>query len=74
MSGLKTTKQIADWPGGKAVSLSVLDVDNVEGSRMPLPVGDGTHTPQVTTTSDHAQVTCTTQLSLSVHKNGGFKV
>ena len=33
---------------------------DVEAARMSLTVGDGTHTPQVVTTSHHHKVTCST--------------
>lgn len=44
-------------PGSEAVAWAILDVHHVEGARVTLPVGDHTNTPQVSTTSHHAQVT-----------------
>lgn len=38
------------------MSKSILNVDDIEGTRMTLTVDDGSDSPQVTTTSDHAQV------------------
>lgn len=35
---------------------SILNVDNVKGARVTLTVDDGTNSPQVTASSDHAQV------------------
>ena len=50
-------------PGGEAVSDAVLDVDDVEAPWVALTVGDETHTPQVTTAGDHAQIACRQKLS-----------
>lgn len=38
------------------MSQGILDVDNVEGSRVPFPIDDGSNTTQVVSTSDHDQV------------------
>merc|ERR1719461_1468741 len=38
------------------MAIGVLDVDDVEGARMPLPGHDGANPAGVTPTSDHAQV------------------
>jgi len=38
------------------VTNGVLNVDNVERARVTLTVNDGTNSPQVTTTSNHAQI------------------
>lgn len=35
---------------------SILNVDNIEGTRVTFTVDDGSDSPQVTTTSDHAQI------------------
>lgn len=43
-------------PGGEVVACAILDVHHVERARVTLPVGDHTNTPQVSTTSHHAQV------------------
>merc|ERR1712168_1481143 len=42
--------------GGEGVSCGVLDVDDVEGSGMLFAVHDDANTPQVTTSSHHANV------------------
>lgn len=58
--------------GGKKVAKSILDVNNIEGTRVTLTVDDGSDSPQVTTTSDHAQVT---RVKLDeVHDLVGFNV
>lgn len=44
-------------PGGKAVACAILDVHHIKRARVTLPVGDHSNTPQVSTTSHHAQVT-----------------
>lgn len=44
-------------PGGEAVACAILDVHHVERSRVTLPVGDHTNTPQVSTAGHHAKVT-----------------
>jgi hypothetical protein len=44
--------------GGEGVTLGILNVNNVEGSRMSFPVDDGTNSPQVTTSGDHTQISC----------------
>lgn len=36
---------------------SILNVDNVEGTRVTFTVDNGSNSPQVTTASDHAQIT-----------------
>ena len=41
---------------GEGVAIGVLDVDDVEGARMPLPGHDGANPAGVTPTGDHAQV------------------
>ena len=41
---------------GEGVAIGVLDVDDVEGARMPLPGHDGANPASVTPTGDHAQV------------------
>ena len=38
------------------MSKAILNVNDVEGARMSLTVYDGTDTTQVTTSSDHTQV------------------
>jgi hypothetical protein len=38
------------------VAKSILNVDNVERTRVTFTVDDGSDSPQVTTTSDHAQI------------------
>lgn len=38
------------------MALAVLDVDNVEGSRVSFTVDNGTDTTQISTSGDHAQV------------------
>jgi len=38
------------------VAKSILNVDNIEGTRVTFSVDDGSDSPQVTTTSDHAQI------------------
>ena len=43
-------------PSSESVANSILDVDDIEWTWMTLSGNDGTHSPQVTTTSDHAQV------------------
>lgn len=47
--------------GGEHVSLAVLDVHNVEGSRVPLAVHDGSDTSQIPSSGDHGQVACKTR-------------
>jgi len=54
--GLADHKHIAQT-GGHGVVRGILDVDDLKGSRVLLPVGDGAYTSQVTASSDHAQVT-----------------
>jgi len=49
-------------PGGKGVAEGVLDVDNVKGTRVALPVCHQTNTSQVVTSSYHADISCS-------HKN-----
>lgn len=44
-------------PGGEAVACAILDVHHIERARVTLPVGDHSNTPQVSTTSHHAEVT-----------------
>lgn len=56
-ASIRQKKKIANVPGGKKVAKSILDVNNIEGTRVTLTVDDGSDSPQVTTTSDHAQVT-----------------
>jgi len=43
-------------PGGKGVAEGILDVDNVEGTRVTLPVCHETNTSQVVTSSYHAEI------------------
>lgn len=43
-------------PGGKSVAEGVLNVDDIEWTRMTFSVDDGSDSPQVTTARDHAQV------------------
>lgn len=57
-SGHARVYEFFDLPGGKCVSLRILDMNNVEGSRMPFTVDYSANSPQVTTSSNHAQVTC----------------
>ena len=45
-----------DIPGGERAVENVLDVDNVETTQVPLPVGDDTRATHVTTASDHDDV------------------
>ena len=42
--------------GGEGVAVGVLDVDNVEGSGMPLAVHDGAHAAGVAASGHHAEV------------------
>ena len=42
--------------GGEGVAVGVLDVDDVEGSGMPLAVDDGSDSTGVATSGDHAKV------------------
>ena len=42
--------------GSENMTLSVLNVHNVEGAGMSFTVDNGTDTTQISTTSDHAQV------------------
>lgn len=44
-------------PCGKCMSLGVFNVDYVKGSWMSLSVNHCAHTPQVTPSSYHAQIT-----------------
>jgi len=44
-------------PSRKDVTHGVLDVDNVKRARVTLSAHYGPHTPQITTSSDHTQVT-----------------
>merc|ERR1719515_239199 len=43
-------------PGSEGVTVGVLDVDNVEGSGMPLTGHDGAHPAGATSSGDHTQV------------------
>ena len=43
-------------PGGEGVPTGILDVDDVERSRMSLPGHDGSHSTSVSSASHHAQV------------------
>lgn len=43
-------------PSGKYVVIGILNMDNVKGSRMPFPVNHCTHTSQIPSSSNHAQV------------------
>lgn len=43
-------------PSSESVSLGILDVHNIERSGVTFSVNNGTDTTQVTTSSDHAQV------------------
>lgn len=50
------TSRVFCSPGGKGVALRVLDVHDVEASRMSFPRGDDTDSTQVVATGHHAQV------------------
>ena len=39
------------------MTISILNVDNVKGTRMALPMHDSTHTSGVTASSHHAEIT-----------------
>jgi len=54
--GLADHKHVAQT-GGHGVVRGILDVNDLKGSRVLLPVGDGAYTSQVTASSNHAQVT-----------------
>lgn len=41
---------------GKDVSLRILNVHNIEGTRMTLTVDNGANTSQIPTSGDHAEV------------------
>jgi len=43
-------------PSSEHVALRVLDVDNIEGARMLLPGDHSAHSPCVSTSSNHTQV------------------
>jgi len=43
-------------PSGEHVTVAVLDVDNVEGSLMPLPGHNGSNTSSISSCSKHAEV------------------
>lgn len=47
---------VESLPGGKGVTKSVLDVDDVEWTRVTLAGNDSANSPQVTASSDHAQI------------------
>ena len=47
---------LSKLPGGKSVLVHILDVDDVEGSGMSLPVHDGSDTTGVAASSDHAKI------------------
>jgi len=51
-----TNNEDISQTGGEGVTVGILDVDNIIGSGMLLPVDDGTDPASVTATSDHAQV------------------
>jgi hypothetical protein len=44
--------------GGKHVTVGILNVDNLERSRMLLAVDDSSDTTQISTSGDHDQVAC----------------
>jgi hypothetical protein len=44
-------------PSGENVADGILDVNDIEGSRMSLPANNGTNSTQIATSSNHAQVT-----------------
>lgn len=46
----------AHSPRGKSMSLGVLHMNNIERTRVAFPIHDCTHTTQITTSGDHAQV------------------
>lgn len=51
---------------------SILDVDNIERTRMTLTIDDGSDSPQIAATSNHAQVT---RVELDeIHDFVGFNV
>jgi len=52
---LANDKDIVE-PSGKDMALGVLDVHNVEGSRVLLPGDHGSNTTGVSSSSDHAKV------------------
>lgn len=57
-TGTSLPVQTNNSPGSERVSLRVLDVDDVEGSRVPLPRGDDADTTQVVSAGHHAHVAC----------------
>merc|ERR1719515_116227 len=60
-------------PGSEGVTVGVLDVDDVEGSGMPLTGHDGSHPTGVTSSGDHAQV-AGVELDAVVHPDDGVRV
>jgi len=43
-------------PRGESMSLCILHVTDIEGTRMTFTVNNGTNTTQIPSTSNHAQV------------------
>lgn len=42
--------------GGEDMALAILNVNDVEGARVPFTVDNGAHTTQISTAGDHTQV------------------
>lgn len=61
-------------PGGKHMTVRILHVHNVKGTRVSLSVHYGAHTPQVAASGNHAQVTSVKTNVINNLGCGNFKL